>query len=158
MRNTNNGVKPLKPYITVKSYKLLIVLILPLFSFKCITKKMRQNFIEVENQLSTNIYCVPSYNYPDTTLEFINKGRILANDGIYFLNALSKKRLFYTELCGKDTWDYFIKSDSLQVFVFEEAVIKERSWDEIKTNKLYMRRLTYAYNDIINKGCKIIIQ
>lgn len=142
----------------MKNFKLLIVLVVPLFSFKCITKKMRENFIQVENQLPVNVYSVPSYDYPDTTLAFTNKERILANDSIYFVRAMSTKRLFYIDLCRAETWNRLIKSDSLQVFVFEEAIIKERSWDEIKANKLYLRRLTYAYNDIVNKGCKITIR
>jgi hypothetical protein len=142
----------------MKNFKLLIVLVVPLFGFKCISKKMRQNFIQVENHLPLNVYCIPSYNHPDTTLTFTDNEHILANDSIYFVSAFHTKRLFYLELCRIETWNRLIKSDSLQIFVFEEAVIKERSWDKIKANRLYLRRLTYAYDDIVNKGCKITIR
>lgn len=141
----------------MKNYKILIVALLPLFGFKCITKKMRDNFIEVENHLPINVYCVPSYNYPDTSLLFTNKERILANDSIYFVRGSSSKKLFYIDLCTSETWKRVIKADTLQVFVFDEGVIKEKSWNEIVANKLYLRRLTYNYNDIVNNGCKIVV-
>lgn len=142
----------------MKKFKLLIVLALPLFGFKCITKKMRENFIQIENHVPVNVYCVPSYDYPDTTLTFTNKERILANDSIYFVRTLSTKRLFYVDLCREETWNRLVKHDSLQIFVFDEQVVKQLSWDEIKTNRLYLRRFTYAYKDIINNRCKISVQ
>lgn len=142
----------------MKKYQLIILLLLPLFGFVCVTKKMRKNFIQVENFLPINIYCIPSYNHPDTMLTFTNREHILANDSIYFVSAQHTKKLFYLELCRAETWNKLIKSDSLQVFVFEEHVIKERTWDEIKANNLYFKRLTYAFNDIVNKGCKITIR
>ncbi len=144
--------------MVVKKINFLIVLALPLFGFKCITKKMRENFIQIENQMPVNVYCVPSYDYPDTTLSFINKERILANDSIYFIRTLSTKRLFYIDLCREETWNRLVKQDSLQIFVFDEQVIKQQSWDEIKASKLYLRKLTYAYKDIINNKCKISVQ
>lgn len=139
-------------------YKLAIVALLPLFAFKCISKKMRENFIEVNNQLPANVYCVPNFNYPDTTLSFTSKEKILANDSIYYVGSSNSKRLFYIDLCKIETWKRVVKSDTIQIFVFEEKVIKEKAWNEINANNLYLRRLTYAYNDIVNNGCKIKLQ
>lgn len=138
-------------------YKILTVLLLPLFAFTCVSKKMKQSFIQVDNQLSKNVYCVPSFDYPDTLLSFTSKEKILANDSIYYLSSESSKKLFYMALCKKDIWDKMIKSDTIQVFVFEEKILKEKSWSDIDANKLYLRRFTYSYNDILNNGCKITI-
>lgn len=142
----------------LNSKMIIVIVVLPLFSFKCISKRMRENFIEVDNQLSNNIYCIPSFNYPDTSLSFTNRERILANDSIYYVGSLNSKKLFYIDLCKKESWQRLMKSDTIQVFVFEERVVKEKSWKEIAFNSLYLRRLTYAYNDIVNNGCKITIQ
>jgi hypothetical protein len=141
-----------------KKLMILMLAILPLLAFKCVTKKMRENFVQVNNQLSQNIYCVPSFDYPDTSLSFINKERILANDSIYYLSSKSSKKLFHKTLCKKDVWDKMIKSDTIQIFVFEEMLLKEKNWNEIVTNKLYLRRLTYSYNDIISDSCRIIVK
>lgn len=135
--------------------KISVVLLLPLFAFTCVSKK---NFVKVENQTTQSIYCIPSYSYPDSSLSFINKDQILANDSFFYLRPLSSKKLFYFDLCKRETWDRVMKTDVLQVFVFEESVINGKSWNEITANRLYIRRLTYAYKDIVNNGCKITIQ
>lgn len=119
---------------------------------------MRQNFIQVDNQLSKNVYCVPSFAYSDTLLSFTNKEKILANDSIYYLKSEDSKHLFYKEFCKKVIWDKMIKSDTIQIFVFEEKLLKEKSWEDIVANKMYLRRLTYSYNDIFNNGCRIIVK
>jgi hypothetical protein len=144
----------------MRSNKILIVIVslLPLFAFKCITKKMRENFIQINNQLPVDVYCLPSFDYPDTTLLFTSKERILANDSIYYVGSLKSKRLFYIDLCKIETWERLVKSDSIQIFVFDEKVLKEKPWNEIFAGKLYLRRLTYTYKDIVDKGCKITIQ
>ena len=119
---------------------------------------MRENFIEVNNQLPASVYCVPSFDYPDTGLLFTSKEKILANDSIYYVGSSNSKRLFYIDLCKIETWRRLVKSDTIQVFVFDEKVLKERPWNEIVAGKLYLRRLTYTYKDVVDKGCKITIQ
>lgn len=119
---------------------------------------MRENFIEVNNQLPASVYCVPNFDYPDTGLLFTSKEKILANDSIYYVGSSSAKRLFYIDLCKIETWKRLVKSDSIQIFVFDEKVLKEKTWNEIVAGKLYLRRLTYTYKDIVDKGCKITIQ
>lgn len=137
--------------------KLLVVLLLPLLAFKCMNKKTKASIVEVENQLSANIFCVPGFHYPDSSLSFTNKGRILANEATLFVAANNKVKLFYKPLCEKEYWQAVVKSDRLQVFVFEESIIREKEWDEIASKRLYIRRLVYSYDDIVNNGCKIVI-
>jgi hypothetical protein len=139
-------------------YRILIVLLLPLFSFRCIKKSTLANFIEVDNQLPQNVYCVPSYNYPDTTLLFTNKSVIVANEGSLFIKAASKDQLFYKPFCDKDFWKKVMTTDTLQVFVIDEKIFKENGWAAIYSRNLYMRRLLFSYDDIIKNGCKITIR
>ena len=72
--------------------KICAITFLPLFAFTCVSKK---NFIRVENKIDKNVYCIPSYAYPDTTLSFTNKEKIFANDTAYFLKSTGSKKLFY---------------------------------------------------------------
>lgn len=136
-------------------YKTLEVLLLPLFAFTCMPKK---NFITVENQINKEVYCIPSYSYPDTSLSFTDKAQILANDSFFYIRPFTSKKLFYVDLCKIETWKRLVKSDTIQVFVFDEKMLKEKPWNEIVAGRLYLRRLTYTYKDIVDKGCKITIQ
>ena len=138
--------------------KILTVIIIPLLSFKCVSNKMLEKFIEVNNQLSVNVYCLPAFEYPDTSLAFTNKEKILANDSIYYISSLATKKLFYIDLCKKETWQKITKADTIQVFVFDEKVLKERSWNDIVNNRIYLRRLVYSHNDIVHNGCKITVK
>lgn len=119
---------------------------------------MRGNFIEVNNQLSVNVYCIPSFEYPDTSIAFTNRAKIFANDSIYYIGSLASKKLFYIDLCKKETWQRVAKADTIQIFVFDEKILKEKSWNDIVSNRIYLQRLIYSYNDIINNGCKITVK
>lgn len=138
--------------------KFLVILLLPCFSFVCISKKMLQDFIEVHNQLHENIYCIPSYDYPDTLFPLYLGGKegIFGNDYIYRIDSLSNKKLFYQNLCNKAVWERLVSSNVLQVFVFNSTVLHEKSWSEIMSKHLYYR-LSYTYDDIIRNGCTITI-
>lgn len=139
-------------------YRILILL-LPLFSFDCYSKRMMASWVEVENQLPVNVYCLPSFKYPDTSLNFTSKSDILANDGIYFIKANDKHQLFTRRsFCDKTYWERELLSDTLQVFVIDEKVLKEKSWGQIYSNDLYLRRILFTYDEIINNGCKIVIK
>jgi hypothetical protein len=140
------------------NYKILIILLLPLFSFRCIKKSTLAKFIEVDNQLPQNVYCVPNYEYPDTTLSFTNKPVIVANEASFFIKAASKDQLFYRALCDSIVWNKIMTTDTLQLVVIDEKVFKEHSWEEIVSRNLYVRRLLFSYDDIIKNGCKITIR
>jgi hypothetical protein len=143
---------------TMFTYRVLVVLLLPLFAFQCVSKKMLAYFIEVENQIDKNIYCISSFNYPDTTLSFTSKEFIFANDDAYYISSLSKRKPFYNAFCKRTIWTKLLKSDSLQIFVFDDKVLKGKSWNEITANRIYLRRLVYSYNDIVNNSCKIVVK
>lgn len=139
-------------------YKILSVLLLPLFSFDCMPKSAQANILVVENQLPVNVYCVPSFQYPDTSLNFTNKSVIEANQGAYFLKAGTKTQLFRHALGNKYTWDHFMDTDTIQIFVLDEKVVKEKSWGQIYSYDLYLRRLVLSYSDIFDNNCTIIIK
>lgn len=140
------------------SRHILVILLVPLFSFKCITKKIRHNTISVTNKLTIGVYVIPGFDYPDTSLNFITKGGILANDSIYFVQSQRTRKLFYVDLCNRLTWSFRVKTDTLQVFVFAESTIKDNSWETISKEKLYIRRLTFHYNDILKENCSLTIE
>jgi hypothetical protein len=139
-------------------YKILIILLLPLFSFRCIKKSTLAKFIEVDNQLPQNVYCVPDYDYPDTTVLITKNEVILGNQNSFFIKAASKDKLFYNALCDKAVWEKLLTTDKLQLVVIDEKIFKEHSWEEIVSRNLYLRKLLFSYDDIIKNGCKITIR
>lgn len=136
-------------------YALLTLLLLPLLATRCVK---RWELIEVENQFGQNIFCLPGFNFPDTSFVYFEKQNILANDAYYFLKSGHKGRLFSEKFCVREKWKQALAKDTLQLFVISEKTLKEASWDSIRTNRLYLRRLIYTYEDIIKNGCKIIIR
>lgn len=137
-------------------YTFFAILVLPLLAFTC--KRKWEYYIEVENQIGQNVFCLPGFNYPDTSLVHFEKDVILANDVVFYLKSGQKMRLFFEKLCYKETWKRSFASDTLQVFVMPEKILKEVSWDSISSNHLYLRRLVFSYSDVINNGCKITIR
>jgi hypothetical protein len=137
---------------------ITLIIILPLFAFTCVSKKMREKFIEVHNKMDKNIYCVPNFNYPDTSLSFTSIEKIMANDSIYYLTAQSSKKLFYMALCKKEFWQKMVTSGTLQIFVFDENVLKKDDWNNIVAEKKYLRRLSFNYDDILKNDCKIVVE
>lgn len=137
-------------------YRFFALLVLPLLAFTC--KRKWEYYIEVENQIGQNVFCLPGFNYPDTSLVYFKKNIILANDVVFYLKSAQKERLFFEKLCYKETWKRSFANDTLQIFVIPEKTLKEVSWDSIKSNHLYLRRLVYSYSDVINNGCKITIR
>lgn len=130
---------------------------LPLFAYKCLNKEMRKDLIEVSNRFTHNVYCVPSFNYPDTTLSFTSKDRVLANDSIYFVPSLGTRKLFYLPICEVATWKELNAEDTLQIFVFDENIMKTQPWSAIVENKMYLKRLTFTFSELQKNDCKIII-
>ena len=136
----------------------ILILFLPLFSFVCISKKMKRDTIKVTNNLAEGVYVIPNFRYPDTSFDFTTREHVLANDSIYFIQAHRTKKLFYRDLCNKNTWTYLIKSDTLQVYVFTESIIKNETWATISTEKLFLRKLVFHYNDLIKNNCILTIE
>ena len=137
---------------------ILLISLLPLFSFKCITNQMRQDTITVTNKLPIGVYIILNFDYPDSTLSFTSKQHILANDSFYFIPPLQAKKLFYMNLCNRKTWKKLMKTDTLQVYVFDEKDIKEKSWDAINKEKVYLGKLTFHYSSIIKDSCSLVIE
>ena len=136
-------------------FAFLTILLLPLFASTCHGWKY---YIEVENHLDQNVFCLPGFSYPDTSLVYFDKRSILGNDVVFFLQPAQKQRLFFEKLLSRTEWRGYLAKDTLQVFVIPEKTLKEVSWDSINANHLYLRRLVYSYTDVINNGGKITIQ
>lgn len=62
------------------------------------------------------------------------------------------------DLCKKETWQRLATADTIQLFVLDEKILKERSSNDIVSNRIYLQRLVYSYNDIISNSCKIIVK
>ncbi len=137
---------------------ILVILLLPLFSFFCISRKVQKSFIEVQNKLRVSVYCFPKTPFPGSDENYLNKKFISDNGGPYRIKARRKKRLFYQNFCVRDVWYRAGLKDTLHIWVVDEKVYKDNSWGYIDSNNLILRKLAYTYDDIINNGCKIIVK
>ena len=138
--------------------KISFVLLVPFFSFVCFSKRVTNNQIEVVNKLPISVYCVPNFGFSDSSFKFTSKEYILANDSIFHVNAKTNKKLFRMPLTDTIGQKFLLKFDTLEVFVFDENVIKEKSWEEIIGRQLYLKRLTYSFKEITCNNCKVVIK
>lgn len=136
-------------------YILTIILVLPLLATTCVRKKY---MIHVENQTAENIYLIPNFQYPDTSLKSFSREVLFANDSIHYVAAHYKKPIFFLELCRREEWRRVIRSDTLQVFVISEKEIKQSTSEEIRAKRPFKSRLLISYDDLVKNNCAITIK
>ena len=139
--------------------KLLRILILCTFllAFTCYTDEDIENRISIKNNRDFDIYCLPSFAYPDTSLAFTSKNSIDANTYAYSIDKNSSKRLGYLSLCYKDEFNRVVESDTLILFIFNKDTIDLNSWEYITNNDKVLKRIYLTYPDLIESNCEIEI-
>lgn len=106
---------------------------------------------DVINQSDQKIYYQISLSYPDTSISFDNPYEpgtshiCLGNSQSTFFIHNSWEAIF--ELCPSDT---------LMFFIFDSTTLVTKTWDEIKSNYLILKRYDLSYEDWENKNGDII--
>lgn len=138
--------------------KIVIFILLAhlLMAHRCVTKEMRNNTITVDNQLNQEVFLLPyKIKYDYYNMEDTNAG-IISN---YSVNPLSKKKMFYTPFCMKDYWGNTVVGDTLEILVFtRDTLKKDRTLEELVSDKSYIRKIKLTYNQLISDSCKVVIQ
>lgn len=125
---------------------------------KCYQKEDINNRIKVINNLPFDIYVVPSFNYPDTTLNNLTKEKIVANHSSYFVEHNKENRITLISLCYLKEWQRVVLRDTAYLFVFKESTIRNTEWQEIKKNYLIHKRILLTYSKLINSDCTVKIE
>jgi hypothetical protein len=83
--------------------------------------------IKIENKFNKNIICVLGYNYPNLSLDFINKKALQAKTELHDSYVMSSeievgttKVIDTLGLCNKEIWNKTIKHSMLMLFVFDK--------------------------------------
>lgn len=127
-----------------------------LLANRCVTKEMRNNTITIDNQLNQEVFLLPyriKYDYFDMK---DTKVGIISN---YALSSLSKKKMFYTPFCMRDSWDRAVIGDTLEILVFtRDTLERDRTLEELVSDKSYIRKIRLTYNQLIKDSCIIVIE
>jgi|SRR5690554_2132213 len=138
--------------------KIVIFILLAhlLMAHRCVTKEMRGNTITVDNQLNQEVFLLPykiKYDYYNTDF---TKQRLLYN---YFVEANSINKTFHTPFCMKDYWGNTVVGDTLEILIFtRDTLKKDRTLEELVSDKSYIRKIKLTYNQLISDSCKVVIQ
>lgn len=127
-------------------------------STKCYKKEDIENRILIENQLDYAIFVVPSYTYPDTSLLFTTKDKILANSASFEVLPKSSSRITNLSLCYESEWKRVVESDTLLLFAFNREVLKKEDWDSIVKFNKFIRRYKITWEVLMDEDCKLIIK
>jgi hypothetical protein len=135
-------------------FALFLVATLPLFATTCRRSKY---MIHVQNQTAENVYLIPNFNYPDTSLATFSKKVIFANDSVHFVAANYRKPVFYLELCRQAEWRRVVKTDSLQLFVISANMLQIMTSEEIIAKRPFRSQIVISYEDLLKRNCLLAI-
>ncbi|MDH6309345.1 hypothetical protein M2451_002769 [Dysgonomonas sp. PFB1-18] len=117
--------------------------------------KVNRTGFYVENRLDKDVYLVPSFNYPDTTLFFTaNRDSILANNIIV---PFSKSGMQY-KISLKDSPHDFKFEDTILIFIFDKELFIANDFQMYVGGNNYLRRYKYSVYDVVQRDFKLIIE
>jgi len=114
-----------------------------------------ENSVVFKNNSSINVYCIPSLEYPDTTLKFINSDIINANYNRYFLPANSEKKFYLYPLCDKEIWKDLIQSGVIQFFFLDKKIVDSCNWSNTPDKLKIIKREELTFEELKNNNCTI---
>jgi hypothetical protein len=140
--------------------KIIIFILLAhlLMASTCRNKATQKNTIIVENRIDKEVFLFLQNIKYDFGVEFNEKTKkaITAN---YNISPLSKKKMFYTPFCMKDSWESVVIGDTLEILVFSRDTLeKDKTLEELVSDKSYIRKIKRTYNQLISDSCKVVIE
>ncbi len=73
---------------------------------------------------------------------------------------MSIKKIIFYPLCLENYWKENVKGDTLQIFIFEQNDFKNspNTLEQMIEKKLYLREVKITRQQLVNNGCKIVIE
>lgn len=136
---------------------IVLLFFLPfLFANRCVTKEMWEKTITVDNKLKKEVYLLPYKIKRDYYDLGFTKDRITHN---YFIHNQSISKIFHTPFCMKEYWDRAVIGDTLEILVFDkDSLDKDKTLEELITDKSYISSVKLTYNQLIKDSCKVVIE
>lgn len=138
-----------------KMYLLLCINLLIFLSFKCESQKDFEKYIEIRNNLSFDILCVPSNDFKNDSMLF-DKDLLEANENAYTVKANSVSIIGYAPYCNAKAWEKIVQSDTLLLYILNKKLVlqnKEFAHDSFIVDKIWI-----TYNELVKLDCKINIK
>jgi len=141
----------------MKKFRIIfsILCLLIFLSPRCIYKRDVENSVLFKNNTTIDLYCIPSFEYPDTTLHFIDRDIIYANYNRHLLPANSEIKLQLHPFCDSITWRNLNKHGVVQFFFLDKNIVDSCNWNLTSDIKKIVKREEYTYIELINNHCTI---
>lgn len=156
LQDIQHVVLPIYSKFRTVSKKMGLMLLIPfLMSTTCIYKSP----LIIKNELDKDIYVFASFDYPDTTLAFIDP----SNVNFYLINEFAPNSIGYVRsysITQSKNWRSRPDNnlDSIFVFILEKKSVDANNWDEFIPGDKYLRRYTLSYKDITSKKDTLFIR
>lgn len=137
---------------------VLVLISITIMSNKCYNKKAIENRLLIENTFDFEIYVIPSFIFPDTSLDFTSKDFIVANRSSILVPPKSTVRITNLSLCFENEWKRLVPSDTLQLFVFERKLIDEEKWSDVYKDYKVLRRCNFTLLQVLERNCTLKIE
>ena len=141
--------------------RVFVCLLLFSFFLACKSGSSDENKIRIENKTNKNVVCVLGYNYPDLSLNFIDKKAVFSKTELHDSYVLSNeveqggtpKVIDTLGLCKKSVWDNTIKHSMLMLFVFDIDKLAKSD----KPDDALIRRYYFSYAQLMKTNGIITI-
>lgn len=141
----------------------LIVMIL-LISATCEKDKCVNNMLgeadyrlKIHNNSSRTITYEMQFNFPDTSLWYVqmydleaNPTRVIKPGAVQTVQLLGR--------CWESVFADELPSGKLHLFLFDEQVIKNNTWETVRSNYMILKRLTYTLDELKSMDWQITYQ
>jgi len=138
-------------------FSIFIIILFGIISMAMTCKKLMfipNDTITVDNRMGETVFLFASPYYPDTTLNSLGTN-ILIGSGTRAIKP-GERVYSYSSLLGRLP-DNAIQNDTLLIFIFDNSVNSENSWEDYKDGKKYIRKYKIA-TDSITTLDKFIIE
>lgn len=119
---------------------IIFVLLAGLFSCEHPPGATVRHRITIKNNTYEDVWYLMSYNYPDTSAPSNNE----------YLSLIRSKSAGYED--SKKKWDKVfaedIQGDKLMIFIFDNEIVENYSWDQIRDNYMVLKRIEVSLQEL----------
>lgn len=113
----------------------------------------RGDFMKITNKTKTSLfYCYSYSNELPTNIPFLDleKSRNMKYYGISEFKILpdSCVKIYSTGKLWKKELSFKSEDRTLRIFTFDDEIIKSKSWEEIRQNKLWKKKYLFRLDDL----------
>lgn len=113
--------------------------------------------LKIRNNSSRTITYEMQFNFPDTSLWYVQIHDLAANP-TRVIKPGTVQTVQHLGHCWESAFADEIPSGKLQLFLFDEQVIKNNPWETVRSNYMILKRLTYTLDELKSMDWQITYQ